>query len=110
MSDAEQLFRDIANQIVSTNDAALGTMFGKPVVMIAKKAFAVFFKDTMVFKLSEEDHRFAMALFGAELWDPSGKHRPMREWVQVPYEHREHWLGLAASALKHVQSTIQPEA
>ena len=38
----------------------------------------------------------------ALLWDPSGKGRPMKEWVQVPFAHAASWTGMAAHALAYV--------
>lgn len=40
-----------------------------------------------------------MANSGSELFAPSGKGRPMKEWVVVSAEHEERWGGSAASAL-----------
>jgi len=37
----------------------------------------------MVFKLTDKIHADALSLDGSELFDPSGKKRPMKEWVQV---------------------------
>ena len=39
----------------------------------------------------------------ARLWDPSGKHRPMKEWVQIPFACARAWPELAAQALKYVE-------
>ena len=46
----------------------------------------------------------ALALSGAHLFDPSGT-RPMKEWVVVPSDHADAWLGLAREALKYVRGS-----
>jgi hypothetical protein len=77
-------------------------MFGKPCYKINGKAFASFFDNEMVFKLSGKAHKEALSLKGSRMFDPSGKKRPMKEWVQVPYEHREQWSKFAKEAFKYV--------
>ena len=77
-------------------------MFGIPTLMVKGKAFAGLFKDAMVFKLQGKDHERALALPGAQLFDPSGRGRPMKEWVQVPPTHAARWAFLARQALKYV--------
>ena len=55
----------------------------------------------MVFKLPDPaEHEKALALQGAKLFDPSGKGRPFKEWVQVPAAHESEWPGLAATAIR----------
>jgi len=55
----------------------------------------------MVFKLPDPaEHEQALALDGAKLFDPSGKGRPFKEWVQVPAAHESEWPELAATAIR----------
>ena len=56
----------------------------------------------MVFKLTGEDHAAALALEGAELFDPSGMGRAMKEWVVVPPDQAEAWPDLADAAFDYV--------
>ncbi|GAB3830497.1 hypothetical protein [Hymenobacter jeollabukensis] len=99
MSTAETEFRAIG----ATQPAAeAGQLFGKPCFKINGKAFVCFFQEAMVFKLADEAHREALALDGARLFDPSGKGRPMKEWVQVPAEYHAQWPALAAAAHRYV--------
>ena len=58
----------------------------------------------MVFKLTGDEHEEAIALKGAQRFDPSGKKRPMKEWVQVPGAHASQWEGFAKAALKYAKS------
>lgn len=78
-------------------------MFGKPCFKLPnKKAFISFFQNEMVFKLTGTAHQKALSLDGAHLFDPSGKGRPMKEWVQVPVDYKEHWTEFAEEAAEYV--------
>lgn len=57
----------------------------------------------MVFKLTGDVRQKALELKGTLLFDPSGKKRPMKEWVQVPYVHHPQWEKLAKEALAYVK-------
>ena len=61
------------------------------------------FSNGIALKLAGDDHRAALALDGARLWDPSGKHLPMEEWVQIPFACAHAWPALAVQALKYVE-------
>jgi len=61
----------------------------------------------VVFKLNGPAHAKALALPGAQLWDPSGKARPMKEWVAVPVPagaSSASFKALAQAALAYVQA------
>lgn len=86
----------------SLKDAEQSQMFGKPCFKINGKAFVSFFQNAMVFKLTGDAHREALSLDGSKLFDPSGKGRPMKEWVQVPFTYHEKWQLFAQTALDYV--------
>jgi hypothetical protein len=70
-----------------------------PTIKRSGKATSGFWKESMVFKLTDEEKREqALALDGSEPFDPMGG-RPMREWVVVPASHSDEWPGLAQDAL-----------
>lgn len=104
MTAAEQLYLQIGSEIAN---AEKSQMFGKACFKISKKAFVAFFQDEMVFKLDGTAHAEAMALAGAHLFDPAGKGRAMKQWVQVPFEHQNQWAGLAKQACEYVLSGIK---
>lgn len=83
-------------------DAEQSQMFGKPCFKINGKAFICFFQNEMVFKLNGDVHDEALSLDATQLFDPSGKERPMKEWVQVPYYYKKSWNKFAKSALEYV--------
>lgn len=99
MTKQETLFVTTGQQIA---DAVQSQMFGKPCFKINGKAFVCFFQDEMVFKLQGDVHAAAMQLKGAQLFDPSGKGRAMKEWVQLPAQHAAKWPQFAAEAAKYV--------
>ena len=86
-------------------DAEEGVLFGKPCLKIAGKAFVAAFKGSVVFKLAADDREKALSLRGSALWDPSGKKRPMKEWVVVTPAHESKWLALARRARSFVSGT-----
>ena len=95
----EELFTSIGQ---SLEDAEHSQMLGKLCFKINQKASVCFFQNEMVFKLTEEKHREALSLDGSQLFDPSGKKRPMKEWVQVPFKRSQNWAEYARSAMAYV--------
>ncbi|MBL1421027.1 MAG: hypothetical protein COC24_011015 [Alphaproteobacteria bacterium] len=95
MSEAESLYLDICTQIPT---AEKSQMFGKPCYKIDKKAFVAFFQNEIVFKLAGDIHSQALALDGAQLFDPAGNGRAMKQWVQVPFAHKATWAEFAQQA------------
>ena len=80
-------------------------MFGKPCFKINGKAFVCFFENEMVFKLDSATNKEAVSLDGTKFFDPSGKGRAMKEWVQVPFEYKSKWKQFAEKAMKYVDSS-----
>jgi len=79
-----------------------GSMFGMPCLKIERKMLAGMFGDAMTFKLPAEPREEALALSGAEHFDP-GMGRPMKEWVVIPLEHSASWAKYAGQALEFVR-------
>jgi hypothetical protein len=77
-------------------------MFGKPCFKVNGKAFMSFFENEMVFKLTDNAHTEALSLDGSKLFDPSGKNRPMREWVQISSINSASWKHFALEAFKYL--------
>jgi hypothetical protein len=89
-------------QFSAIDGVLAGQMFGKPCLKIHGKAFISQHKDTVVFKLNGAPHQKALAVTGAVLWDPSGKGRPMKEWVALPGSESRHFAKLATAAHDYV--------
>jgi len=101
MTPEEKQYSNIG---LSLENAVQSQMFGKTCFKINGKAFVCFFQNEMVFKLSGDAHSEALKLSGSKLFDPSGKGRPMKEWVQVPGVHMEMWIQLAKKAFDYVDA------
>jgi hypothetical protein len=95
----EKKFNEIGKKI---KDAEVGMLFGKPCFKVNGKAFVCFYNNCMVFKLSGDDHTTALGFDGSKLFDPSGKGRAMKEWVQVTYDYAGKWEKLAKVAFDYV--------
>ena len=100
MTNEEKFYIAVGQQL---KDAQQSQLFGKSCFKINGKPFISFFQNNMVFKLSGEVHQEALSLDGSQLFDPSGRKRPMREWVQVPFDYKDKWPVYAAEALKYIQ-------
>jgi len=99
MTEEQELYISIGQKL---KDAEQSQMFGKPCFKKNGKAFICFFQNEMDFKLTGDTHSEALSLDGSQLFDPSGKKRPMKEWVQVPYDYNDKWKKFAKEAMKYV--------
>ena len=99
---AEQEYEKIVEYLASTHNGVAGQMFGKKCIKINGKAGVALFKDFLVFKLSEDIHSKAISLTNSVLWDPSGKGRKMKEWVQVSIEHKQFFEEFAEASAEYV--------
>lgn len=96
MTKNHQYFESLVLSIVG---AELGNLFGKPCGKINKKAFVAFFQDEMVFKIGREEISFLLAKYeNAQNWDPSGKGKAMKDWIQIPNDYQADWPALANQA------------
>ena len=101
MTKEETLYLTIGQKIKSAEQSQ---MFGKPCFKINGKAFVCFFQNEMVFKLKGDIHEEALSLDCSKLFDPSGKKRPMKEWVQVSFDYKDKWEKFAKEAMSYVKS------
>lgn len=102
MTTEEALYISIGQGLEGSEQSQ---MFGKPCFKIGGKAFICFFQNEMVFKLTGDIHKEALSLESSQLFDPSEKKRPMKEWIQVPAFHKEKWPHYAMEAVKYVSDS-----
>jgi len=101
MTKEQELYLSIGKSLENSVESQ---MFGKPCFKVNGKAFISLFGDEMVFKLTGPSHQEALSLDGSKLFDPSGKKRPMKEWVQVPFDYADKWEELAKESIRYVSS------
>lgn len=101
MNEEEKLFISVGESI---ENSVKSQMFGKACFKLNKKAFVCFFQNEMVFKLNGESHREALSMDGAQLFDPSGKGRAMKEWVQLPFHCKDLWPKFAIQSAAYISS------
>lgn len=90
--------------IEATAEAELGNLFGKPCGKLNKKAFVAFFQDEMVFKVGKEEVNLLLDQYkGSQNFDPSGKNRPMKDWIQVPSDYQADWKELLWQAKEFIK-------
>jgi hypothetical protein len=102
MANALKEYEKLIADFGESDGVSVSQMFGKACLKINGKAFIAQHLEVVIFKLSGTDHARAMALTGAMLWDPSGKRRPMKEWVALPVTASKHFDSLANAALEYV--------
>ncbi|HWY38719.1 MAG TPA: hypothetical protein VNY73_09185 [Bacteroidia bacterium] len=100
MDKAEDLFKQLAEDL---NGVKEGKMFGALCLKTPNgKSGAMFWKDCIVVKLQGDAFKEALALKGARLFEPM-EGRPMKEWVQVPYAHKDKWKKYAELSVEGVK-------
>lgn len=104
---SQKRYEEIGNSLAEDQETTLGQMFGKPCLKVKSKAFAAFYQDEMVFKLGAAEIMVLKEKYmGSKNWDPSGKKRAMKDWLQVPAEYKEDWEGLAQQSLSFVEDNL----
>jgi hypothetical protein len=100
----EQLAESLASSGISKSN-----MFGMPVLKLGRKPIAGLVSDGINFKLPAGSpvSQQALGLAGAHLFQPEMKGRKgpvMKQWVVVPFEHKDKYLDLATASLEFVAS------
>lgn len=94
----------IGEELSDRYGVTISRMFGKPCLKINNKAFCCFFNDEMVFKIGQGEAANLNSKYpGSKNFDPSGKSRPMKAWLQVPVEFKNEWQKLSEQALRFVE-------
>ena len=102
MATALAEYEKLVATLVASDGVTASQMFGKPCLKINGKAFVAQHLEAVVFKLTGAQHLKAAGLKGAVLWDPSGKGRPMKEWVALPAGEAKHFMALSGASLAYV--------
>ncbi len=82
-------------------DLKVGQMFGKPSLLVGKKAIGWWLDPDVALKLPAGPREEALALKGAHEYD-AGNGRPMREWIVIPQAFKDQWPRFAEAAYKYL--------
>ena len=108
MLSADEMYERIAARLGQYPLVTCRKMFGVPSIFVNGNTFLAYYQEAMAFKLRGEDHARALAVPGAQRWDPSGRGRPMREWVCLPPGQAARWDEFADLAYEYV-ATLPPK-
>ena len=97
----------IAEHMKHTDSVAAGSMFGAKCLKIGGKAYAMFHKGKMVFKLPPDTFPALFELEGVRMFEPMAGGRQMNGWVEVPAIYADRWEPLAYDALRYVRSLLE---
>jgi hypothetical protein len=94
-------FESLARELATREGVGRDHLFGRPTLTRRGHLVAAYLADSMVFRLSGEDRRYALRIPGALAWtwDPSGEQGSQREWVEVPAGQAATWPELARRAI-----------
>lgn len=99
---AEDTYEAVVQSLIDDDPRiSRAKMFGMPTLKVGGKAFAGFFDDALIVKLGVERVQQLLKSKGARVADPSGRGRPMKEWVMIDEPKstaQEKWRTLAEEA------------
>lgn len=103
----QETYEEIGTLLEKSDNVIMGQMFGKASLKFENKAFAAFHKEAMVFKLGgAQIAEIRTSYPTAENWDPSGKGRPMKDWLLVPHSYVSDWTSLVQQALEQLKASL----
>jgi hypothetical protein len=101
MTKAEEYFHELTKEIP---EAKLGKMFGALCIKAPNgKSGAMFWQDCIIVKLNTDELNDAMKLNGSRLFEPMPG-RPMKEWIQISFEHKSKWKHYAIISFDAVKN------
>jgi len=104
MTNAETFFKDLSEKI---KDVKPGKMFGSLCIKTPNgKSAAMIWKDHLVVKLDGNPMQEALNLRGSQRFQPMEGHL-MKEWVQIPFIHKDRWKEFILLSIKSVSSLPQ---
>jgi hypothetical protein len=109
-SSAAAAYRSLVERPCESPEVSETRMMGMPALKRAGKLFGGFWDDALVVKLGRDRVDVLVEGGRGHSFDPSGRGRPMRDWVAVP-PPVDDWLSLAREAearLDDVQGSMGP--
>lgn len=106
MKDTIELFENLRTELINHHNTTKGSIFGHKGLKIQGKVFAFYNAPNLVIKLNKEDVEEVLKLEGTRNFDPMGG-KPMREWVEIPYDENQQWFDYSIKGMNYVRSLIK---
>lgn len=83
-----------------------GRMMGRPILTLEGTMFACLNGELLGLKLGAEtsEHAEALRIPEAELFDPSEKGHPFKDWVSIPPSAPDQWIRFALASVEFVRA------
>jgi hypothetical protein len=96
--EALAAFADVVDELVIAGDVEKALWFGAPALKLDGKIFVALRRGALLARLGAEEVDQRVARRQGVRFDPSGKGRPMKDWLDSSVEYDE-WVELALGAL-----------
>jgi hypothetical protein len=96
-----QLYGEIVQMLLSDPRVTEASMFGMPTLKVGGKAFAGLWEKQFVVKIGIPRTQDLLKTKAGRSFDPSGRGRPMKEWIAIKEpaaQARQKWPALAEEA------------
>jgi hypothetical protein len=101
MMAEHKVYSKVVQALLSDPRVTEANMFGMPVLKIGGKAFAGLWEKQIVVKIGLPRTQELLKAKAGKPFDPSGRGRPMKEWVAIKEpasSAKKKWLALAEEA------------
>jgi hypothetical protein len=91
-------FADVLDEVAVAGDVERCAWFGTPAAKVEGRIFMAIWRGRLVARLGAEEVTARVTAGGGTRFDPSGKGRAMKDWLEADAEPGE-WTELALSAI-----------
>lgn len=84
-------FEAIVNKLRACSRSYNISSMGRHQLLLGGKMFATYSAGYMSFKLQGNAQEEAFNISCSEVWYPTGRNNPSRNWVQLPNTQDKHW-------------------
>ncbi|HWH92873.1 MAG TPA: hypothetical protein VNT03_03345 [Baekduia sp.] len=96
--EALTAFAEVLDEVAVAGEVERAVWFGTPAAKVEGKIFLALWRGRLVARLGAEEVDARVAVGAGVRFDPSGKGRAMKDWLEADAEHDE-WVELALGAL-----------
>jgi TfoX/Sxy family transcriptional regulator of competence genes len=101
-----KLYREVVEALLSDPRVTEANMFGMPALKVGGKAFAGLWEKQLLVKVGAPRAQELLKTKTGRSADPSGRGRPMKEWIAIKEpaaQAKQKWLALAEEAKAFVE-------